>query len=104
MPHMIFVAGTLTIDPAHVDQFSADLKAMRPRVLEEDGCLHYSLLIEDRSAGIVNVLEMWSSEDALKVHFTMPWVIDFATKFSPHMQASTVQIYEIANTRPLPAM
>ena len=101
---MIFVAGTLTIDPSVVDAFLADVAAMRPKVLEEAGCYHYSLLAEDRAGGVINVLEQWEDDDALKVHFTMPWIIEFAQKYAPNMKGATVKIYDIDGGRDLPAM
>jgi quinol monooxygenase YgiN len=102
---MIFVQGTMTMDPAIIDQFVVDVAEMCPKVLTEDGCLHYSLLVEDAATGLVNVIEQWRDDDALKVHFTMPWISGFFAKYVGHMQASTVQIFDIAGApRPLPEM
>ncbi len=102
---MIFVQGTMNMDPACIPDFVADVAAMRDRVLAEDGCHFYSLLVEDARTGLVNVIEQWRDDDALGVHFTMPWIGTFFAKFSPLMQASTVQIFDIdGNPRPLPGM
>lgn len=100
---MIFVAGQLMIDPAMVDAFLKDVAAMRPRVLKEAGCYHYSLLPEMDGNGVINVLEQWEDDDALKVHFTMPWIIEFSQKYGPHMKGATVRIYDIDGGRDLPA-
>jgi len=99
---MIFVAGTLTIAPGQVADFEAEVAAMRARVLAEDGCHHYSLLVEDRAGGVINVLEMWESEEALKVHLTMPWIDTFFRRFSPHITGMTAQVYDAVNARPVP--
>lgn len=72
---MIFVAGTLTIDPSAVDAFLADVAAMRPKVLEEAGCYHYSLLAEDRAGGVINVLEQWE-DDEMRSRSTSPHAVD----------------------------
>lgn len=102
---MIFVAGTMTMNPAIIADFEKDVAAMRDKVLGEDGCLHYSLLVEDAATGLVNVMEQWTNDDALKVHLSMPWIAEFFAKYVGHMQASTVQIYDIAGApRPLPGM
>jgi quinol monooxygenase YgiN len=102
---MIFVQGTMNMNPAIIPEFTADVAAMRPKVLTEDGCQYYSLLVEDAATGLVNVIEQWSDDDALKVHFTMPWVSGFFAKYVGHMQASTVQVFDIAGVpRPLPEM
>lgn len=102
---MIFVQGTMNMDPACIADFKADVAAMLSDVRAEDGCLHYSLLVEDDATGLVQVLEQWRDDDALKVHFTMPWIGSFFAKYGPKMQASTVQIFDIAgDPRPLPSM
>jgi quinol monooxygenase YgiN len=102
---MIFVAGTMNMNPAIMGDFVRDVAAMRPKVLGEAGCHHYSLLVEDATTGLVNVMEIWDDDNALGVHFTMPWIAAFFAKYAPEMQASTVQIYDIAGApRPLPGM
>jgi quinol monooxygenase YgiN len=102
---MIIVSGTMTMNPAIIADFKVDVAAMRPKVLAEDGCSHYSLLVEDEATGLVNVMEYWRDDAALKVHFTMPWIADFFAKYVGHMQASTVQVHDVAGApRPLPDM
>ena len=102
---MIFVQGTMDMDPACIAEFKADVAAMVDKVRSEDGCLFYSLLVEDEAKGLVNVVEQWRDDDALLVHFTMPWIGTFFAKYSPKMLASTVQIFDIAgDPRPLPAL
>jgi quinol monooxygenase YgiN len=100
---MIFVQGTMDMDPACIAEFEADVAAMVEKVRAEDGCLHYSLLVEDAATGFVQVTERWRDDAALGVHFTMPWIANFFSKFGPKMRASTVQIWDIAGEpRPLP--
>ena len=101
---MIFVAGTMNMNPAIIGEFVRDVAAMRPKVLVEPGCGHYSLLVEDEATGLVNVLEQWDDDDSLKLHLGMPWIVEFFTKYVGHMQASTVQVFDIAGARPLPGM
>lgn len=99
---MIFVAGTMTFDPAILEEFTRDVAAMRPKVVAEKGCLHYSLLIEDHDAGLINVLEQWTGDGALLGHLRQPWVADFFSKYGPQLKGATVQVYDIAGARPLP--
>jgi quinol monooxygenase YgiN len=102
---MIFVQGTMNMEPSCIADFERDVAAMVGKVKAEDGCLFYSLLVEDPATGLVNVVEQWRDDDALGVHFTMPWIGEFFAKYGPKMQASTVQIFDIAGEpRPLPAM
>jgi quinol monooxygenase YgiN len=100
---MIFVQGTMNMEPACIPDFVNDVAAMIGRVRAEDGCTHYSILVEDAATGLVQVIEQWRDDAALGVHFTMPWVAAFFAKFGPKMLASTVQIFDIAgDPRPLP--
>ncbi len=85
---MIFVAGTMTLPPEDIPDLQRDVLAMIDKVREEPGCHHYSILVEDAGAGLVNVLEQWADDAALiAVH---------------RLRASTVRVFDIAGSRPLP--
>lgn len=100
---MIFVQGTMDMDPSCITEFKADVANMLDDVRAEDGCLHYSLLVENDATGFVQVTECWRDDAALLVHFTKPWIAAFFAKYSPKMLGSTVQIFDIAgDPRPLP--
>jgi quinol monooxygenase YgiN len=101
---MIFVAGTLTVNPALLPEFQADVAAMAGRVRQERGCHHYSLLAEDPRTGLVNVMEQWSDDEALAVHLKQPWVVDFFNKYVSHLLALNVKVYDISGERALPGM
>jgi quinol monooxygenase YgiN len=101
---MIFVAGTLTVDPAVVTSFQRDVAAMVGKVRAENGCRHYSLLVEDAAAGVINVLEQWDDDAALIVHLKQPWIVEFFNRYVGHLRASTVRVFDIAGERPLPGM
>ena len=102
---MIFVQGTMNMEPLCIPDFITDVKIMREKVLTEDGCHFYSLLVEDAATGLVNVIETWRDEDALLVHFTMPWIGEFMGKYGAKMIASTVQVFDITgDPRPLPSL
>jgi quinol monooxygenase YgiN len=98
---MIILAVTMTIDPELVAAFEKAVAEMVGKVREEDGCHHYSLLAEDRAAGLINVVEIWRDESALRVHLAQPWIAEFLARFSPHIRAMNVLIYNVAGTRPL---
>lgn len=99
---MIILAGTLTYDPSDLPAFADAVAAMRQHVLGEEGCKHYSLLIEDAATGLVSVCEIWEDDAALHRHFTQPWIADFVARFGPRMRGSTVMIHDVAGVRPLP--
>ncbi len=100
---MIFVAGTLTVKPALLAEFQADVAAMLGKVRRERGCHHYSLLVEDPATGLVNVLERWDDDAALAVHLKQPWIVAFFNKYVNHLLALDVKVYDISGVRDLPA-
>jgi len=99
---VIFVAGTLTMDPTCLETFQRDVLAVVGKVRSETGCEHYSLLVEDAASGSVNVLEQWTDDAALAAHLKQPWIVDFFARYVGHMRASTVRVFDIAGSRPLP--
>jgi quinol monooxygenase YgiN len=101
---MIFVAGTMTLNPTVLDGFERDVAAMIERVKSEPGCHHYSLLVQDPESGLVNVLEQWDDDEALKVHLAQPWIVEFFGRYVGHLQAHTLRVYDISGHRPLPGM
>jgi len=101
---MIFVAGTLTVNPALLAEFQHDVAAMAGRVRQERGCHHYSLLTEDVQTGLVNVLEQWANDEALGTHLKQPWVVEFFNKYVNHLLALNVKVYDISGERALPRM
>jgi quinol monooxygenase YgiN len=101
---MIFVAGTMTLDAGDIPGFQRDVRAMIDKVRAEAGCGHYSLLVEDADAGIVNVLEQWTDDAALIAHLQQPWILEFLGRHGPHLRASTVRVFDIAGSRPLPGV
>lgn len=101
---MIFVAGTLVMDPKNVAEFDRDVKAMLKDVRAEAGCHHYSLTIDDASGGVINVHEVWENDNALAEHLKQPWIVSFFTKHGPRMSEMNVKVYDISGVRDLPAM
>jgi quinol monooxygenase YgiN len=101
---VIFVAGTMYLNTAVLEDFERDVAAMLGKVKGEKGCLHYSLLVEDASSGLVNVLEQWEDDEALVTHLAQPWIVTFFNRYSGHMRSHTLKIYDIAGSRPLPGM
>ena len=101
---MIFVAGTLSVNPALLAEFQRDVAAMAGQVRQEAGCLHYSLLAEDAKTGLINVLERWSDDAALAVHLKQPWIVAFFNKYVGHLLAMDIKVYDISGERGLPAM
>lgn len=99
---MIFVSGTINIDPAHALEFASDITALFPTVRAEAGCLQYALHLEDAATGRFNVIERWADDAALVVHLKQPWIVDFYGKYIAHVQAMDMHVYDVAGVRDLP--
>lgn len=101
---MIMLAGTLSITPSEIPAFEAMMAEMRPKVLAERGCHHYSLLTQDAAAGLVNVLEIWEDDAALMEHLAQPWTATFFQRFKSHIVALNARIHDVAGVRDLPPL
>lgn len=100
---MIILMGRLTIKPDVAKAYSEDVEDMSKKVVAEDGCLYYSLVVEDAEKGIVSVSEIWRDEPALFVHWGQPWVTEFLEKYGSAVTGSTLQMYDGSNQRDLPS-
>ncbi len=99
---MIALVGTMTFDPAEIAPFAQAVRDMVGRVRAEDGCVHYSLLVEDEAAGLVNVSEIWRDDAALQAHLAQPWTASFFARFGGRTKDVSLLIYDVAATRPFP--
>ncbi len=100
---MIVLMGRLTINPRVIKTYEADVKKLSKKVLNEDGCLYYSLVVEDREKATVSVSEMWRDESALFVHWGQAWVTGFMEKYGSSVTSDTLQMYDASNQRDLPS-
>lgn len=94
----------MTLNPSVLEDFKRDVAEMLSSVKAENGCHHYSLLVEDEGGGVVNVLEQWDDDAALITHLAQPWITTFFSRYSGHMLSHTLKIYDIAGARPLPGL
>lgn len=62
---MIFVQGTMNMEPSCIADFVADVAAMHNNILAEDGCGFYSLLVEDAASGLFAVNDRCTHQAAL---------------------------------------
>ena len=65
---MLMVIGKMKMAQSVMDDIAEDIVKLVPQVLKEDGCVHYSLAIENNKNGLVAVCEVWRDEAALAVH------------------------------------
>ncbi len=98
---MIIMAGTMTFEPADIPGFTAAVADMIAQIRAEDGCNHYSLLVEDAAAGLINVTEIWRDDAALHAHLAQPWTVSFFARFGPKARTIDLLIYDVSGTRAL---
>lgn len=100
---MITIIGRLNIEPAGMENYDRDVKELSSKVIKEDGCHFYSLVVEDKENGVVTIAEIWRDEPALFVHWGQPWVTDFMEKYGAKVTGSTLKMYDTTNERDLPS-
>lgn len=93
---MIIVAGRFIIDPNALADLESRLVPMRQASRQENGCLDYALMIEDRNAGRVFVFEVWRNRASQERHLQLPTAQDFLRDFGGHIRSTQVDIYEAA--------
>ena len=77
---MINVLASITVNPAHLEEFLEIFKANTPNVLAEDGCIEYGATVDYKTdkpnqvldASLVTVIEKWESYEKLHAHFDAP--------------------------------
>lgn len=99
---MISVIGRLTLNPEALKTYTSDAAALNEKVVKEDGCIFYSLLVEDIDKGIVSIAEIWRDEPSIFVHWGQPWVVAFMEKYGAQVTGSTLRLYDLSNERDLP--
>lgn len=96
---MLIVAGTITIEPTRVLEFEEAIAALIDEVRHEDGCLHYSVLVENRTTGLFNITEIWRDEDAFRTHWEQPITVANNKKFESNLLGMTLKIYDVSGVR-----
>ena len=99
---MISIVGRLTLNPQIMKNYSSDAAVLSKKATKEDGCVFYSLLVEDLDKGIVSIAEIWRDEAALFVHWGQLWVTEFMEKYGAQVTGSALKLYDLSNQRDLP--
>jgi quinol monooxygenase YgiN len=98
---MFVIAGILVVAPDYIQLMQEMIDELVPVTRARDGCLHYSILFEDRAGGVVNVLEIWRDDAALAKHMAEPRTQKYFVQLGPQLIKNTCIIYDVAGTRPL---
>jgi quinol monooxygenase YgiN len=74
---MIIIAGTISFDPAKLQEFETGFDAMQAETLKEAGCEAYEISRSRHDAGTVHIFEKWASDEALAAHMVSPHMAAF---------------------------
>ena len=99
---MLIVAGTISIDPDHVEQLRGAAATMMEATLKEPGCIEYVFSVSVADPGNVQIFEIWESAEDLDKHFTMPHMAVFGESLSQiTITGRDLHRYEVASREPM---
>ena len=69
--------GRAEVDPAALGTLRSLMATVMAATRGEDGCISYSLAVENEAAGIMTIAERWRDLGALQAHLATPHVAVF---------------------------
>jgi len=97
---MLVIMGYIDLDPADVEGFVSDIRAISSSTKAEKGCLFYSIALDDGAAGRFVVAQRWQDRQALAAHLEKGETLAFLTAWNDKMK-SDLNEYEVLSGRPL---
>jgi quinol monooxygenase YgiN len=99
---MLIIAGTIDMNPEHVDAFIAAAIDMMQATLKETGCQAYSFTVDQLTPGRIRLYEKWDSQADLEAHFVVPHMAAFqAATADLDVTGRDLLKYEIASEGPV---
>ncbi len=99
---MLIVAGTITIDPADIDQMRNAAAEMMAATHEEPGNIEYVFSVSVADPGSVQVFEVWESAADLEKHFTLPHMATFRAALQDlNITGRDLIRHEVASSEPM---
>ena len=101
---MIDVVATITAKPGQCSAVFALLKANRPAVLAEQGCVRYEAVIDVPDAGPIQtplgddtfmVIEQWETVDALRAHGASAHMAEYARNAGPLLVGRVINVLQV---------
>ena len=101
---MIHVIASITVKASERKAFLEIFKANVPKVLEEEGCVEYSVTvdfptevpIQETNENIVTIVEKWETFPHLEAHFTAPHMLEYKAKVEGMVEDVSLKILEDA--------
>lgn len=99
---MLVIAGTITIDPAKLEEAKKAATIMMAETHKEPGNIQYVFSGSFSDDGVVHIFEEWESQDALDFHFKAPHMAEFQKKMGGFgIKGMSVLKYEVSSKGPL---
>jgi quinol monooxygenase YgiN len=96
---MIIVIGTVSCDPAHAADYTAEaLVSVETR--KEPGNLHYALLAKDSVEGQFVGIERWENDAVLEAHMQTAHAPHFAERTLSYKGDAEFSVFDADNQRP----
>ncbi len=98
---MICVIARIEVSEGRRDDFLAEFRKIVPKVLEEEGCLEYSPMVDVPTSigaqspprdNVVTVVEKWESIEALEAHLMAPHMIEYRKVVKPRVVHASLEI------------
>jgi quinol monooxygenase YgiN len=97
---MLIVTGVMSVPPANLADFVADLHALAVTTRRRDGNLSYDAAVLDALGGQLLVAERWRDQAALSAHLAADDTTAFVSRWQDHM-AGDIRKYDATNERAL---
>lgn len=97
---MLILMGHIYLDPSEAVDFIADTRDFVTNTQKFEGCLFYSIALDDQASGRVLTVERWKSQDALTAHTQRPEMAEVMGKWMSRIKMD-IQKYDASNERDL---
>ena len=99
---MLIIAGTITVDPDHLDDALALAIPFSETVRSEPGCVDYLFTPNPAVPGELRLFEIWEDEAALAAHFDTPHMAVWQQQIGQlSVTGRDIAKYEISAREPL---
>jgi quinol monooxygenase YgiN len=93
---MIIIAGTMTMDPAHRDEFLAAAQGAMEGTHAEEGNREYVFSADPINAGVVRLFEIWDDASNLGAHMGAEHMKTFGRAIKHMAVERDLAIYNVA--------
>ena len=97
---MIILMGHVQVGASDAARFLSDVQALARATWAREGCLFYSVAMEDAAAGRMLIVERWRDQASLTAHLEALDTVAFVDRWSSRMVGSVLK-FDAAHERSL---